>query len=208
MEAGDQIILLIDANEDIRAFAASIQSTGLRDVMIERHGPNAPATYNGGSLPIDGIFASPSISITQGGYLEFGYSSFTDHRCLWVDIPLQNAFGHIMPAIVHHQARRLKTNDPRIVKRYTDSWATFILEHDLLNRAYLVQQACAYPLPAHLQDEIEAIDALRQIGMGLADRKCRKLSTGAVPWSPVVQAARERVELWGLLFKKKGRKTG
>jgi hypothetical protein len=66
-DAGNQILLLVDANEDIRTFATTIQSTGLREVVLERHGSNAPATYNGGSTPIDGIFAPPSINIILGG---------------------------------------------------------------------------------------------------------------------------------------------
>jgi hypothetical protein len=39
--------------------------------------------------------------------------------------------------------------------------------------------------------------------MLLADRKCRKLPTGAIAWSPTVQKARDLVEIWGLLLKKK-----
>jgi hypothetical protein len=153
-EAGDQIILMIlDANEDIHNFAQAIQNTRLREVLLERHGQNAPATYNGGTDPIDGIFASPSINILIGGYLEFGFGPFTDHRGLWLDIHFQIAFGHIMPAIATAQACRLKTKDqyPRIVKRYTEAWETFILENNMLERAYRVQQACAYPLDPILQ---------------------------------------------------------
>jgi hypothetical protein len=110
----------MDANEDIRAFGNTIAPSGLHEVLLERHGPNAPATYHGGSQPIDGVFASPSIHIVQGGYLEFGYGPHTDHRGLWIDVHYQIAFGHIMPPIPSHQARRLKTSDPHIVKRYTD----------------------------------------------------------------------------------------
>jgi hypothetical protein len=115
-EAGDQIILMIDAYEDIRNFANAIQATGLREVLLERHGQNALATYNGGTDPIDGIFASPaSIDILIGGYLEFGFGPHTDHRGLWLDIHFQIAFGHVMPAIATAQARCLKTKDPRIL---------------------------------------------------------------------------------------------
>jgi hypothetical protein len=158
---GDQIILMIDANEDIRSFAQAIQRTGLREVLLERHGQNAPATYNGGSVPIDGIFASQSIEILVGGYFEFGFCPPTDHRGLWLDIHYQVAFGHVMPAVVSPQARRLKTTDPRIVQRYTDSWSQFIVQHDMLARAYAVQQTCTYPLSQDLQDEWEALDELR-----------------------------------------------
>jgi len=35
---GDQIILLLDANKDIRDFAQTIQQAGLRDVLITHHG--------------------------------------------------------------------------------------------------------------------------------------------------------------------------
>jgi hypothetical protein len=34
LTAGDQLILLIDANEGIRSFAKAIQSTGLREVLL------------------------------------------------------------------------------------------------------------------------------------------------------------------------------
>jgi hypothetical protein len=77
------------------------------------------------------------------------------------------------------------------------------LEHNLLERAYRIQRECTYPLAPHLQQEWEAIDVLRRKGVLLADRKCRKLNMGAVPWSPDVQWAREQVEIWGLILKKK-----
>jgi hypothetical protein len=98
LQQGDQIILMIDANEDIKSFHRAIQHTGLREALFSRHGPNAPATFDGGSDPIDGIFVSPSIDIIIGGYFEFGFCPFMDHRGLWLDIHYNNAFGHVMPA--------------------------------------------------------------------------------------------------------------
>lgn len=202
-QLGDQIILLIDANEDIRSFAQTIQHTGLREVLLTCHGNHALATYNGGLNPIDGIFASPSIDILVGGYLEFGFGPPTDHRGLWVNIHYQVAFGHIMPAIATAQARRLKTKDLRIVKRYTDVWSQFITDHNMLTRAYQLQATCTYPLSPSLQREMDALDTLRHEGVLLASRKCRKLPMGAVAWSPTIQRARELVETWGLILKKK-----
>jgi hypothetical protein len=58
-------------------------------------------------------------------------------------------------------------------------------------------------LALQLQHEWEAIDALRREGFMLADKKCRKLHMGAVPWSPDIQQAREHIEIWGLILKKK-----
>ena len=194
---------MIDANEAMQSFTLALQHTGLREALLQRHGQNAPATFHGGSDPIDGIFVSPSIDIIVGGYFEFGFCPHTDHRGLWLDIHYRVAFGHVMPAIVTAQARRLKTNDPRIVKKYTDVWSQFIVDHNMLERAYRIQRECTYPLAAHLQAELEALDALRREGVLQADRKCRKLPMGAIPWSPAVQSTREQVEIWGLILKKK-----
>ena len=176
---------------------------GMREALLHRHGPNAPATFDGGSDPIDGIFVSPSINIIIRGYFEFGFCPFMDHWGLWIDIHYNTAFGHVMPAIITTQARCLKTQDPQIVKKYTEAWSQFIMENKMLERAYQVQRECTYPLTPHLQAEMEALDVLRRQGILLADKKCRKLSMGAVPWLPLVQQARERVETWGLILKKK-----
>lgn len=158
---GDQLILMIDANEDICSFHQALQNTGMREALLHHHSTNASATFDGGSEPIDGIFVSPSINIIIGGYFEFGFCPFTDHRGLWINVHYNNAFGHIMPAITTAWVRRLKTQDPRIMKRYTEVWSQFILEHNMLERCYRIRRECTYPLAPSLQAEMEALDALR-----------------------------------------------
>jgi hypothetical protein len=44
LSQGDQLILMIDANEDIRSFQMAIQHTGMREALLHWHGNNAPAT--------------------------------------------------------------------------------------------------------------------------------------------------------------------
>ena len=73
----------------------------------------------------------------------------------------------------------------------------------MLTHGYNLQQSCTYPLEPLLQAEYEILELLRREGVTMADRKCRKLPTGEVEWSPTVQMARERIELWGLILKKK-----
>ena len=128
------------------------------------------------------------LSVPNRTYFEFGFCPHTDHRGLWLDIHYQVVFGHVMPAIVTAQARRLKTNDPRIVKKYTNVWSKFIVDHNMLERAYNIQRECTYPLADHLQVELEALDVLRREGVLLPDRKCPRFPMGAIPWSPVIQS--------------------
>ena len=80
----------------------------MQEVILDRHGTNAPATYIEGSLPIDGIFATAAVNIVQGGYTSFAdgvQGQRTDHRCLWVDIALTEVFGHITPLSYALQVR-------------------------------------------------------------------------------------------------------
>jgi exonuclease III len=104
METGDHIILLIDGNTNMKRsdLRSSLESLTLREVILEKHGLNGPSTFrrNNSKSPIDGIWASPGISIQAGGYFDYDEVLInTDHRCLWIDITFHTAFGHNMPAI-------------------------------------------------------------------------------------------------------------
>ena len=60
----EQIILIMDCNEDVRSrnFQQFLKDVGMHEIIQQRHGSEAPATYIDGSTPIDGIFAHlPSI---------------------------------------------------------------------------------------------------------------------------------------------------
>ena len=123
VESGDQVVLGIDANEDIRKgkFRDAMNRAGLVEIISHLHGEDLPRTQNRGSKPIDGIWVSPSLVACQAGYLPFEF----DHRAMWIDIPHELAFGHNPPPIVKPAARRLKCHDPRIVKCYLDLYRDF-----------------------------------------------------------------------------------
>jgi hypothetical protein len=83
-EEGDHIILGMDANEDARDGTVNdaLMKLGLREAILDRHQDKSPqATHNRNKnrTPIDGIWISPSIYITVGGYLPFGEECPSDH---------------------------------------------------------------------------------------------------------------------------------
>ena len=69
----EQVIIMMDCNEDERSdsFRKFLNDVGMKDIIMARHGDQAPATYIDGSLPIDGIFATAVVNIVQGGYTSF-----------------------------------------------------------------------------------------------------------------------------------------
>jgi hypothetical protein len=114
--SGDQIILMMDCNEDVksRTFSQWLANHNLRNSILDLHPSNTNIpTFHKGSHSIDGIFISSTINISKGGYLAFGLFP-SDHRCLWIDTTYDNAFGYNMPRTVKPTARRLKSDDPRI----------------------------------------------------------------------------------------------
>ena len=74
---------------------------GLREVLLEKHGgTTAPETWERGSDPIDGVFASWALHIERGGFLAHSMGCPSDHRAGWLDVTYAEALGHTMPAIV------------------------------------------------------------------------------------------------------------
>jgi hypothetical protein len=95
---------MLDANGDVREGEVNrmFTDTGMREVLLEYNSELQPtSTYscNYQEIPIDGIFATPSICLQGGGYFAFGDGPGSDHRCLWLDLTYQTAFGHESPAM-------------------------------------------------------------------------------------------------------------
>ena len=136
---------MMDVNEDVcdSVPQAFLNANGLQDVILSWNDPLlAPATYSTGSVPIDGIFVTGTLALHQAGYDEF--VSWTNHQCIWINLTYEVAFGHNMPPIVHARARRLKLNDPRVVKAYLDKWQEYITTHRLDEKAYALQAICMH----------------------------------------------------------------
>ncbi len=122
MEEGDHIIVLMDGNSNMKQsdLSKALTHLSLQKAIIGRHGSEGPATHkrNAMSSPIDGIWISPGLEISKGGYFHYDQVIPSDHRCLWVDLSFMTAFGHNMPPLNKRQPRRLHCRDPRLVQNY------------------------------------------------------------------------------------------
>jgi hypothetical protein len=63
LDAGETIVLGIDANTDTRhgQFPSKLYELGLINIFLRKFGPTIPPTYARGSLPIDSIYTSASL---------------------------------------------------------------------------------------------------------------------------------------------------
>jgi hypothetical protein len=122
----------------------------------------------------------------QAGYAGFEdgvQSKRSDHCCLWFDVLINFIFGHEMPPTNKPQTRRLKCNDPMVVRTFNQYYFEFLRKHKLHKRAFRLEADDIYPLPRDLQQQAEQLDTLKIQGILHADKKRRKLRMGVVPYS-------------------------
>ena len=202
-EQGDSIIVAGDFNEDIRSelFEMWKEDTGLEDVFMERNGGihKLPPTFNRGSNPIDTIMCTAGFQVVKAGYLSFG-EGVGDHRPLFMDVTIASTLGVNVSVPTTMAARRLKLLDPRIVKKYNKLLIKFFRKFSLLDQILLLQDRPS----GHLSDEeaanYERLDAIRIRGMVYAERHCRKLKMGGIPWTPELSKIRHGIEVWKLVL--------
>ena len=209
-EEGNLFIIGLDANNNVRTgdVNAMLRSLGLVDTHHDRH-PHLTAAStcnkNTQSIPVDGIWSSPSLECIAAGY--YGYGELimgkTDHRMIWADFSYESVFGFKPPDPVYKAPQRLTLQDPRVVRRYNK---VLRKEHSRLRlnmRAYALQAEVPTGIQIQHGQEYEKLAHLDMCARQHAGKKCRKLRMGAVPFSDSIKKARGEIDLWDLLQRKK-----
>jgi hypothetical protein len=202
IEAGEHIILGIDVNEDIRSgsFARRIRlECGLQEIMIRNFGQNLPHTYARGSSPIDGLFVSSSLINCSSGYTDI----VCDHRMLWIDVPTDLALGYTPAKFAAPSLKRLILQDPRVVKNYNKLLKSKLEGNSVLPRIQALENSLGGSISKTQIHEYDLLDKLRIEAILAAEKGCRKLRMGVVPYSPNLALAGKKIRAWKLLLKKK-----
>ena len=126
---GDNVILGIDMNEDVRTgkLGKGLKELGLIELILSTHPSlSNPATFNRNNsrTPVDAIWGNSSLEVISAGYGPFdgGYpSALSDgYRFLWIMVSNHSLLGKHVP-ITNPTIRteRLKPDDPRSRKIFT-----------------------------------------------------------------------------------------
>ena len=204
-ETGDSVIIMGDFNEDVRNDYCKQwrDNLGLRDAVIDRIGSEyMPATHIRGSEPIDSIWLTANIEVKRIMVMpqEDGVG---DHRPILMDIVEESVFGYNILPVPSMRARRLKYNDPRIVKKYLQLLSKYYKDRDFYKKVYDISLIpIEYPLQTALRKQYEQLDRIRSGGMKFAERKCRKFRCGKIPWSPEITCAHNYIEMWHLIIRR------
>jgi hypothetical protein len=168
-ELGHHIIVMLDGNKDMRRenLAKTFINLHLREVILQKHGRQAPSTCrrNTRDIPIDGIWASLGLTIMAGGYFAMDeVIPGTDHRALWIDINHQQVYGYtgIAPAL-KPTSRRLNNSNPDIRNNFNKHRKTNAESLVLLDRIISLERSIQGNMTACQKQEYETIDRVRRL---------------------------------------------
>ena len=193
-----QIILLADLNENVKGVHISnwAKEVGIVEVVSQTTPLTVPSTQKG-STPIDGIFLSHSLTRQQAGYFPFGIFQ-SDHRALWIDIDEAKIFGFKVPNDNPTILRRLQCQVPSVREAWKRHYKNFLVQHKLVSRQLRLEEEIQQlgMMTENLAKQYEKILQQRKEGMAYADKRCRPLFFGKIPYSPDFAKASDTIELW------------
>ena len=148
---------------------------GMKEVIRDFTGAELGPTYFRGSTPIDGIWATPDVQISNACVMPAGYG-IGDHRLFIVDIVAASLIGEEPPRIQRPAARRLNTRLPHVAERYAANYERNVIRHRLIEKLAEAHQV--------ERDEnkskrmIETVDHDSGQYMAHAEKKCRRFKSG------------------------------
>ena len=124
-EKGDNIIIGMDANENIKGkrIKKFMDSLNLKNSVLDLHGEECPSTTetNDSNIPVDTLMCSMSLNPVRAGYDPEGGCT-SDHSWIWADFDPRELFGMEFEDF-QQPICKLNADDPRLVKLYNNrSW--------------------------------------------------------------------------------------
>ena len=202
-EAGDKLIVCLDANENIYSKSigkalTNLEGLAMKEVVGTFTGRRVGPTYFRGSTPIDGIWATSDISISNACIMPTGYG-IGDHRLFIIDFNTTDIIGFNPPTVVRPTARRLITKLPGVATKYIDALKKQIHIHRLIERAGHLERSNVSE-ERYIAGLIRLDEELTQY-MRYAEKKCRKIKSGRIPFSPEASMWIKRTQVYRSLLK-------
>ena len=185
-QAGRRLIVCLDANDHVytghlaKALTRS-PHLDLFEATLATTGTQLTATYFRGSRPIDAIWTTPDIVVTNICAMPIGFG-MGDHQAFVLDITTQSMVGNNPQPIKRPTARRLNTRIPKCADTYTHILEQQVTRHRIIKRLNAVHQQGG-PTD-RIQQKLDLIDNTVAQLMRHAEKHCRKLKSGRIPFSP------------------------
>ncbi len=203
--AGDCIVMWLDANKDIykmevRKALTDLGMLGTKEVMGAYMGKKIGPTFFWGQLPIDGIWATPEVTISNACIMLAGYG-IGDHRLFVIDIHTSMLIGTGLPRVQWAALRWLNTRLPHVALKYAKNLEENIQQHHLIEKL-----GEAHTLGTNKEDtqwKINLVDKEGKPFMTHAECARQKLKLGRIFFSPKLVIWLKREQIHHLLMEYK-----
>lgn len=190
-DEGDEIILMMDANQHIydgklgRSLRSDLQ---LVDAYYRMYDDHAPNSHHTGTIPIAGIFTSPGVNLEAVFVGRHGLGQ-GDHRLWAVDVTMQSCLGTETPTPKRVQGRGLRVNKARSYNKELESLCRTHRLSEKLDTIEELEQVIA-DCDSDASFQISLADDLkntfdrqhRELQLS-AEKKCSKQKSCSVPFS-------------------------
>jgi hypothetical protein len=158
-----------------------LDGLGMKEVVGDFTAQQLGATYLSGSKPINRVWATGDITVTNVCVMLVGFG-VGDHRLFVVDFATTTLVGSGLTTVVRPALRRLNTKISGCADRYNRSLRRNILRHRLLER--MVEAASSGDSKEVLAKMLNKLDQEGEAYMKHAEKKCHRLKSGWIPFSP------------------------
>ena len=202
-EDSDKLIVCLDSNEHIYRKAigkalTDVDGLAMKEVVGDFTGKQIGSTFFRGKKPIDGVWATSDITISNAAIMPAGYG-IGDHRLFVIDMAAADIVGSIPPKIIRPSSRRLNTKLPRVADVYSRLLEEQIIKHRLIERVGKAHTKSRSR--RSLTRRLNRLDAELGTYMRYAEKQCRKIKSGRIPFSPEASVWIRRTQIYRSLLR-------
>jgi len=201
---GDRLIVCMDANEDIykKSIGKSLtkaEGLNMSEVVGDFTGKRIGPTFFRGSKPIDGVWATQDVVVTHACIMPAGYG-VGDHRLFVVDVQEESLVGNAPPRIQRFTSRRLNTKVSNgATQKYLTRLERNLERHRLIER--LGNLYTSTRSRKSFRRKVNKLDKLSKDLMINAEKKCRRIKSGRIPFSPEASLWIRRTQVYRSLLR-------
>jgi hypothetical protein len=131
--------------------------------------------------PIDAVWSTQDVEVLNACAMPICYG-VGDHCAFIIDFRTASLVGVAPQPICRPLARRLNTKIPACADNCNQTLKSLISRHRLIDK--LAATHISYYSPAQLRISLDAIDLTASQCMKHAERRCHKIISGRIPFSP------------------------
>ncbi len=202
---GDRIVVCMDANEDIyrKLMGKALtdqEGLNMSVVVGDFTGKKLGATFFRETKPIDGIWATKDIMITHACVMPVGYG-VGDHPLFVIDMLEEFLIGQAPFRVIRGESRRLNTKVSGVaMANYMQRLEGSLQRHKILERMQEIHRKYKKP-GRRLRRALAKLDKETKQLMINAEKNCRKIKSGRIPFSPEAAIWIRLMQVYKLLLR-------